>query len=71
MENPTPINIIIDADYNIKKLIKKYFIKINRLDLINNWQKKYHFLYNGKKLSGVLDSKVKDIMTNFAKVEVL
>ena len=66
------IIIVIDADYNINSLLKHFFIKINRLDLINNWQKKYRFIYNTKDLSHHLESKVKDIkMNNYAAVEVV
>ena len=66
------INIVIDADYNINSLLKHFCIKINRLDLINNWQKKYRFIYNTKDLSHHLESKVKDIkMYNYAAVEVV
>ena len=63
--------IVIDADHNIKKLLKEFFIKINRYNLINNWQKKYFFLYNAKDLSKFQESKVKDILINCAEINVL
>ena len=45
------INILTTDDIKISDLIKSYFLRINRPDLINNYYKgKVKFIFNGKNL---------------------
>ena len=45
-----PINIFVDIDFTLRELLILFFSKINRLDLVENWGKKFTFIYNGHKL---------------------
>ena len=66
------IIITIDPNSKIKVLLNSFFVRINRLDLVNNWEKKYDFLYNSLSLHRFLESKVKDIISyNFSPIQVL
>ena len=44
------INILTTDDIKISDLIKSYFLRINRPDLINNYKGKVKFIFNGKNL---------------------
>ena len=44
------INIPTTDDIKISDLIKSYFLRINRPDLINNYKGKVKFIFNGKNL---------------------
>ena len=44
------INIIGESNLTIKELFKRYFLKINEPELINNYEKKLFLLFKGEKL---------------------
>ena len=44
------MNIKVERNSTIKNLLKLYFIKINRPDLIDNYKGKMTFLYNARKI---------------------
>ena len=58
-----PINIIVDVDFTLRDLLISFFKRINRPDLVENWGKKFSFIYNGNKLPP-LESRVKNIFKN-------
>ena len=66
------IIVTFDPNFKIKDLLNSFFVRINRLDLVNNWEKKYDFLCDSVSLSRFLEYKVKDIISyNFATIQVL
>ena len=70
LENGSKINVPINFDNTIKDLLKLFFTKINRLDLVNNWEEKYYFTYNLNNLSHFKEAKIKDKFNNGEMVEV-
>lgn len=52
----------LDEDMTIKKLLEYYFIRINRIDLINNYQNEYKFYYDGKNLIKLLDRHIMSVI---------
>ena len=59
--NGPDVLIIIDNNQTIDKLIEYYFVKINRPDLIDNYNKKFEFIYNAKEINKVPEQKIKTI----------
>ena len=55
-------NIIADSNITIKELLKKFFLRINQPELIDNYKDKLHLLFNGVKLD---DSNEKPIIQIF------
>ena len=52
----------LDEDMTIKKLLEYYFIRINRIDLINNYQNEYKFYYDGKNLIKLSDRHIMSVI---------
>ena len=48
----------LDGNKTINDLINEYFRKINKFEYINNYDKKFTFLYNSKKINSCKDSKI-------------
>ena len=61
----------INPDLTMKDLLNSFFVRINRLDLMNNWEKKYCFIYNANKLSHFLERNVKNILSNNADIKFI
>ena len=60
--NGLDVLITIDNNQTIDKLIEYYFVKINRPDLIDNYNKKFEFIYNAKEINKVPEQKIKTIL---------
>ena len=65
------ITIVIQKNIKISKLLEYYFVRINRIDLINDYKNKFLFIYNGKILNNSLDRQIGEILTNNSIVNVI
>ena len=66
------INIIVmKKDQNINELINNYLIKIQREDLINNYQDNFHFLCNQNHLENLKEKKIGEILKDGSEILVL
>ena len=52
------INVCVDKNNTINELINSYLLKIGKNDLINNYEKKFSFFYNGKNLLAQKNKKI-------------
>ena len=63
--------IPIDINKNINELLNEYLKKIKRIKLIDNYDNKFLFIYNGNKLNENKDSKIKNIfLSKFGEIYV-
>ena len=54
----------IDKNYSIDELLKKYLVKINKSDIINNTEESLYFTYNAEKLEFGDLRKIEDVFAS-------
>ena len=63
--------ISMDVNKTINELLNEYLKKINKIELINNYDNKIFFNYNAQQLNDKKDSKIKDVFDKLAEIYVL
>ena len=63
--------IQIKGNETINELINLYLQKINMPNLMNNYEDKLHFCYNGKLLENLKEKKVKEILNDICCINVI
>ena len=62
--------ISIERDKTIKELLNKYFQNNNRTEFINNYEKKFKFIYNAKNIVNEKEEKIENIIMDPATIIV-
>ena len=55
------VNIFLDGNVILNKLLEQYLERIKRNDLKGNFINKFHFIYNSTSLNGSLNKKISEI----------
>ena len=63
--------ISMDINKTINELLNEYLKRINKIDLIDNYDNKFSFIYNANKLNDNKDSKIKNFFDKLAEIYVV
>ena len=69
--NGDKVMVQIKPEQTINELINLYLQKIGMTNLMNNYKKKYKFMFNGKDLCNSKTKKVGELMNNAAQIDVI